>query len=63
MPRYIAAHTTGFEELKALVRDYTPERVAQTCGYERGRPVHRRQVVCAVDPQRRAPRSACIARA
>ena len=29
---YIAAHTTGFEELKALVRDCTPERVAQTCG-------------------------------
>ncbi|WP_306554774.1 nitrate reductase [Acidovorax sp.] len=29
---YIAAHTTGFDELKALVRDYTPERVAQTCG-------------------------------
>ncbi|MDA8521571.1 nitrate reductase [Acidovorax sp. NCPPB 4044] len=29
---YIAAHTTGFEALKALVRDCTPERVAQTCG-------------------------------
>mgnify|MGYP001627400323 CR=1 FL=1 len=29
---YIAAHTTGFDELKALVRDCTPERVAQTCG-------------------------------
>ena len=29
---YIAAHTTGFEELKALVRDCTPERVAQVCG-------------------------------
>src|SRR3989344_1518677 len=29
---YIAAHSTGFDELKALVRDYTPERVAQTCG-------------------------------
>jgi len=29
---YIAAHTTGFDELKALVRDYTPQRVAQTCG-------------------------------
>jgi len=29
---YIAAHTTGFDALKALVRDYTPERVAQTCG-------------------------------
>ncbi|MBH2042729.1 MAG: molybdopterin-dependent oxidoreductase [Comamonadaceae bacterium] len=29
---YIAAHTTGFEELKTLVRDCTPERVAQVCG-------------------------------
>ena len=29
---YIAAHTRGFEDLKALVRDYTPEVVAQTCG-------------------------------
>ena len=29
---YIAAHTTGFEALVALVADYTPERVAQICG-------------------------------
>jgi len=29
---YIAAHTTGFESLKATVRDYTPELVSQTCG-------------------------------
>lgn len=29
---YIAAHTSGFEALKALVRDYTPDVVAQTCG-------------------------------
>ncbi|PJI98508.1 assimilatory nitrate reductase (NADH) alpha subunit apoprotein [Acidovorax sp. 69] len=29
---YIGAHTTGFDELKALVRDCTPERVAQVCG-------------------------------
>jgi assimilatory nitrate reductase catalytic subunit len=31
-PTYIAAHTTGFEALKALVRDCTPDLVAQTCG-------------------------------
>ncbi len=31
-PEYIARHTSGFEALKALVRDCTPERVAQTCG-------------------------------
>jgi assimilatory nitrate reductase catalytic subunit len=29
---YIAAHTTGFDGLKATVRDYTPDTVAQTCG-------------------------------
>ncbi|MGE0097782.1 MAG: molybdopterin-dependent oxidoreductase [Hydrogenophaga sp.] len=32
---YIAAHTTGFDALKALVREYTPERVAQACGLSR----------------------------
>lgn len=31
-PDYIAAHTTGFDELKALVRECTPEHVAQVCG-------------------------------
>ncbi|TSE31484.1 Nitrate reductase [Tepidimonas thermarum] len=29
---YIAAHTNGFDALRNLVRDYTPELVAQTCG-------------------------------
>ncbi|OGB33935.1 MAG: nitrate reductase [Burkholderiales bacterium RIFCSPLOWO2_12_FULL_61_40] len=29
---YIAAHTSGFEALKTLVRDCTPELVAQICG-------------------------------
>ena len=29
---YIAAHTEGFEALKATVRPYTPELVAQLCG-------------------------------
>ena len=29
---YIARHTTGFEALKAAVRDDTPDLVAQTCG-------------------------------
>jgi assimilatory nitrate reductase catalytic subunit len=29
---YIAAHTSGFDALKTLVRDCTPERVAQVCG-------------------------------
>jgi assimilatory nitrate reductase catalytic subunit len=29
---FIAAHTSGFDVLKATVRDYTPELVAQTCG-------------------------------
>lgn len=29
---YIAAHTRGFAELQAIVAEYTPERVAATCG-------------------------------
>ncbi len=29
---YIALHTNGFDELKATVRDYTPDIVAETCG-------------------------------
>ncbi|MGM9425133.1 nitrate reductase [Hydrogenophaga sp. MI9] len=32
---YIAAHTNGFDELKALVRDCTPDVVAQTCGLKK----------------------------
>lgn len=28
---YIAAHTLGFDDLKATVRDYTPDHVAQLC--------------------------------
>ena len=31
-PDYIAAHTSGFDELKATVRDCTPDQVAQVCG-------------------------------
>jgi assimilatory nitrate reductase catalytic subunit len=31
-PAYIAAHTNGFDELKTLVRDCTPDRVADMCG-------------------------------
>ncbi|WP_053736829.1 molybdopterin oxidoreductase family protein [Nocardia sp. NRRL S-836] len=29
---YVAAHTLGFEELKATVEPYTPEHVARICG-------------------------------
>ncbi len=29
---YIAAHTSGFDDLKATVRDCTPDLVAQVCG-------------------------------
>jgi assimilatory nitrate reductase catalytic subunit len=31
-PAYMAAHTTGFEALKARVRDFTPKDVARQCG-------------------------------
>jgi assimilatory nitrate reductase catalytic subunit len=32
---YIAAHTSGFDALKATVREYPPELVAQTCGIKK----------------------------
>ncbi|MDP1656429.1 MAG: molybdopterin-dependent oxidoreductase [Hylemonella sp.] len=32
---YIAAHTSGFEALKATLQDYTPYLVAQTCGIDK----------------------------
>jgi assimilatory nitrate reductase catalytic subunit len=32
---YIGAHTTGFDALKAIVRDYTPDIVAETCGIKK----------------------------
>ncbi len=32
---YMAAHTSGFEALKATVRDCTPELVSQVCGISR----------------------------
>lgn len=31
-PDYIAAHTNGFDELKAIVRECTPDAVSQLCG-------------------------------
>ncbi|SFM51553.1 nitrate reductase [Variovorax sp. OV329] len=31
-PGYIAAHTSGFDALEAVVRDCTPEKAAQVCG-------------------------------
>jgi assimilatory nitrate reductase catalytic subunit len=31
-PDYIDSHTTGFDELKAIVRECTPELVSQVCG-------------------------------
>jgi assimilatory nitrate reductase catalytic subunit len=33
-PAYIGAHTEGFADLKRIVRDYTPQFVAQTCGID-----------------------------
>ena len=35
-PAYIAASTSGFEALKATVRECTPELVSQVCGISRG---------------------------
>jgi assimilatory nitrate reductase catalytic subunit len=32
---YIAAHTNGFDDLKTLAREYTPEHTAQICGIKK----------------------------
>ncbi|OOH88438.1 formate dehydrogenase subunit alpha [Pasteurellaceae bacterium 15-036681] len=32
--KYIAEHTEGFKELKKIVKDYTPEKVAKICGID-----------------------------
>lgn len=32
---FVAAHTVGFDAMKAVVRDYPPERVAEICGIPR----------------------------
>ncbi len=32
---YIAKHTNGFDDLKTLAREYTPEHVAQICGIKK----------------------------
>ncbi|MGI4776761.1 MAG: nitrate reductase [Janthinobacterium lividum] len=34
-PDYIAAHTSGFDALRATVRDCTPDHVAQVCGIDK----------------------------
>ncbi|MFT3666720.1 molybdopterin-dependent oxidoreductase [Piscinibacter sp.] len=39
-PDYIAAHTHGFDALKAVVRDCTPARVAQACGIAQAELLH-----------------------
>jgi assimilatory nitrate reductase catalytic subunit len=32
---YITKHTSGFDELKSTVRDYTPDLVSETCGIKK----------------------------
>ena len=44
---YIDAHTTGFDELRESVRDYTPERVAEITGLDAG--------ACSTGPRRSTP--------
>ena len=35
-PEFIAQHTQGFEDLKATLREYTPQHVARVCGISEG---------------------------
>jgi assimilatory nitrate reductase catalytic subunit len=54
---FIAAHTVGFDGLKAIVRDCTPERVAQTCGIAKEDLLTAARWFAGMDgqPPRRAP--------
>jgi assimilatory nitrate reductase catalytic subunit len=53
---YLADHTTGFDTLKATVRDYTPELVAQTCGIAKDDLLQAARLFAGMDADRAAPR-------
>jgi assimilatory nitrate reductase catalytic subunit len=53
---YIAAHTTGFEALKARVRDFTPREVAATCGIPEAALVQATRWFAGLDDGPAAPR-------
>ena len=64
---YIAAHTSGFEALKARVRDFAPKDVARLCGIAEADLVQAARWFANVDAAARrcahSRRSRCIARA
>ncbi len=54
---YMAAHTSGFEALKATVRDYTPFMVAQTCGITKADLLEAARLFAGLDASNPAQRS------
>jgi assimilatory nitrate reductase catalytic subunit len=54
---YITAHTQGFDELKARVRDWTPHRTAQVCGIPKEALAQAARLFAngGLDPQDRRP--------
>ncbi len=54
---FIAAHTSGFDELKALVRDCTPDLVAQTCGISKDALLQAARLFAGVSSNSATPRT------
>ncbi len=54
---YMAAHTSGFDALKATVRDCTPELVAQTCGISKDDLLQAARLFAGIQADSTAPRS------
>ncbi|MDD2810197.1 nitrate reductase [Rhodoferax sp.] len=52
---FVAAHTSGFEALKTLVRDCTPDKVAHMCGISQAALLQAAQWFAGVTPQGRTP--------
>ena len=54
---FIAAHTQGFEALKAMVRDCTPDAVAQICGITKENLFTAAQLFAGIGKDQPSPRS------
>ena len=53
---YMAAHTSGFDTLKATVRDYTSDLVAQTCGISKDDLLQATRLFAGIQADSAAPR-------
>ncbi|WP_210546919.1 nitrate reductase [Rhodoferax sp. PAMC 29310] len=54
---FVASHTQGFDALKSLVRDCTPDLVAETCGITKDALLQAARMFAGVDADANAPRT------